>query len=105
MASQSYQLSFGVTVLVIFLCLILILVLLAAGLRAIFTLAFYAKHIWKSIVGDKNEQDKSKFSRSRRQKDFRDDYEHYADDECTDTTSDRTERSSDKYVQMKSKEE
>ena len=101
MASQSYQLSFGVTVLVIFLCLILILVLLAAGLRAIFTLAFYLEHIWKSIVGDKSEQGKTP-SRSRRRKDnYQDEYGHYADDECTDTTSDRTDRSSDKYAHMK----
>ncbi len=93
MASQSYQLSFGVTVLVVFLCLILILVLLAAGLRAIFTLIFYLKHIWRSIFGAKTESDNkmSKSNRSRHRKEqYEDDVGHYADDEITDTTSDRS---------------
>ena len=106
MASQSYQLSFGVTLLVIFLCLILILILLAAGLRATFTIIFYVKHIWRSIIGQKTEKGDGKSSgRFRRKENYEDDYGNYADDEVTDSTSDRTDRLSDRYAYIKSKEE
>ena len=106
MASQSYQLSFGVTLLVILLGLILILILLAAGLRATFTIIFYVKHIWRSMFSQKTENDHGKSSRRlRRKENFEDDYGNYADDEVTDSTSDRTDRLSDRYAYMKSKEE
>ena len=106
MASQSYQLSFGVTLLVIFVTLILILILLAAGLRATFTIIFYLKHIWRSIFGSKTVKDDSKSTRRlARKENYEDDYGNYADDEVTDSTSDRTDRLSDRYARMKSKEE
>ena len=108
MASQSYQLSFAVTVALIFFCLVLFLVLLAAAVRAIFVLAYYVKHLWRLLTGHKSPQEKAKSSRARTRKQQYEDTAHYADDEITDSISELSERSAssrDQYSHVKSKEE
>ncbi len=108
MASQSYQLSFVMTVALILFCLILFLVLLAAAVRAIFVLAYYIKHLWRLLTGPKSSQEKTKSSRGRTRKQHYEDTAHYADDEITDSISELSERSMssrDPYSHVKSKEE
>lgn len=75
MGSQSYQLSFGVTVLLLFIGVLVTVILIATALKAMGTIATFIKQVFSKSTRSKEESEFEEEPLTRRRKRLQDDEE------------------------------